>query len=438
MSRKKKRYGIAFADLTCRSNGGILHRGSPRRPLRETATEYLLGDPIFHHLDRPTRDHPAACAPQAVFGEALRCVTEPPKNLDRLVGHVETDLVAHHLGDRGLVSRRQSTLRIGSGAIEKKLCGIEVHRHLGDLPLDALEFAKRAAELATVHRMLARQIEGVASDCERASGIADALCVEAFDLALETSGRQQHLPGSDPAVLKVELAPSLAAHEAALLAERKARCSPLDQHRADAVDPLPEPDINEKQRRVRTVGREDFGAIDPEALAVRGRRCFQIGGCGSGFGLRHAQRDHLLACEELREIALLLLGTRIFGKGAERPEIAGLHRIGAAWAHERDLLDRDHGIHQRTALPAIGLRHGDPEQPLLGQHPGRVPWKARSVRPLQRVGREIALSKAAHCIAEGFLLGCKLEIHRALPETASFSAHRGPVYFSWTAGPQRH
>ena len=68
------------------------------------------------------------------------------------------------------------------------------------------------------------------------------------------------------------------------------------------------------------------------------------------------RRDDHAALQQVGQEARLLLRAGVFGEGADRAEIAGLHDVGAARADERDLLDRDHRIHQRAALAAVLLR----------------------------------------------------------------------------------
>ena len=74
-------------------------------------------------------------------------------DLHRLARDFEAGLVAGRLGDRGLVGRRQAVVGVGRGAIEQKLRAFELDRHVGELPLQALELAQRPAELLARQRM---------------------------------------------------------------------------------------------------------------------------------------------------------------------------------------------------------------------------------------------------------------------------------------------
>src|SRR5262249_47403261 len=152
------------------------------------------------------------------------------------VRHLEADLIAGGLGDGRLIGRRKATVRIGGSAVEKKLRALELDRHVGEFPLQALELAQRAAELLTRRRMLARLVESITSERESARGIADALDVEARHLLLEAAGPEQHVLGRHAAIVEVQLAPLLAAHEGRRLADDEAGRAALDDHRADAAD----------------------------------------------------------------------------------------------------------------------------------------------------------------------------------------------------------
>src|SRR5579871_4613215 len=145
--------------------------------LVEPAVEYMLGNAILENLDRAAGDHPAARAPHAIFDQRLAAVAERAHGLHRFAGDLEARLVAGSLGDRGLVSGRKAAVGIGGGAVEEKLRAFELDRHLGELPLQALELADRPAELLARSRIGARRVIGIASEGERAGGVADALDV---------------------------------------------------------------------------------------------------------------------------------------------------------------------------------------------------------------------------------------------------------------------
>src|SRR5882757_11482218 len=120
--------------------------------------------------------------------------------------------------------------------------------------------------------MLARLIEGIAPERERARGIAEALDVETGHLLLEAAGPEQHVLRRDAAVLEMELAPFLAAHELRRLADGEARRVALDDDRADAAHTGPIAHIDEKDRGVWAEGGKQLAAVDDVVRAVGLRR----------------------------------------------------------------------------------------------------------------------------------------------------------------------
>src|SRR4051794_33848644 len=136
--------------------------------LVEAAIEDVLGNAVLENLYRAAGDHPAAAAAHAVFDQRLAAVAESAHGLHGFMRHLEADLVAGSLGDGRLVGRREAAIGIGGGAVEEELRAFELDRHVGELPLQALELAQRAAELLARRCMLARLVEGVASERQRA------------------------------------------------------------------------------------------------------------------------------------------------------------------------------------------------------------------------------------------------------------------------------
>src|SRR3981189_3063836 len=110
--------------------------------------------------------------------------------------------------------------------------------------------------------MLARLVEGIAPEGERARRIAEALDVEARHLFLEAAGAEQDVLRRDAAILEMQLAPFLAAHELPRAADGKARPIGLDDDRADAAQTGRIAHIDEKDRGIRAEGGEQLAAVD--------------------------------------------------------------------------------------------------------------------------------------------------------------------------------
>src|SRR5882672_9108044 len=157
------------------------------RALREAPLEHAFCDPVLEDLDRAAGDHPATAAAHAVLDQFLLRVAEPAHHLQRFVGDLVPRLIAERLGDRGLLRRRESAVGARRGPVKQELPGVELHFHLGELPLKTLEFAQQAPELLALHRPLPRSFVGVTAERERARRVADPLDVEARDLLLETA-----------------------------------------------------------------------------------------------------------------------------------------------------------------------------------------------------------------------------------------------------------
>src|SRR6185503_1276769 len=247
------------AALSCRSRASALGKAAPENP---------FGDAVLEDLDRAAGDHPAAAAAHAVFDQLFLAVAEAAHHLQRLVRHVEPGAVAVGLGDRGLLWRLKAAVGVGGSAVQQELRGVELHLHVGELPLQALELGEQLAELLALERPAARALEGVAAERERARGVADALDVEAADLLLETAFLEQHHVGWDVNVVEVQLGPLFAGHEGGGLTPPDAWDRLLDENGTDAADAGTEANVGEDHIGIRRVRGEDLLAVDEVAIAV--------------------------------------------------------------------------------------------------------------------------------------------------------------------------
>src|SRR5215213_8573653 len=141
--------------------------------LVEAAVEHVLGDAVLQHLDRAAGDHPAAAAPHAIFDERRLAIAGRAHDLHRLVRDLEAGLIAGGLRHRGLIGRRQPFVGVGGSAIKQKLRALEFDRHVGELPLQALEFGERPAELLAHAGVLARPVVAIAAERQRPRGVAE-------------------------------------------------------------------------------------------------------------------------------------------------------------------------------------------------------------------------------------------------------------------------
>src|SRR5688572_6909721 len=185
--------------------------------LGKAAPENALGDAVLEDLDRAAGDHPAAAAAHAVLDQLFLAVAQAAHDLQRFVGDVEAGAVAVSLGDRGLVGRRETAVGVGGGAVEQELRRVELHLHVGEFPLDALELGEQPAELLAFQRPRPGALEGVAPQRERTRGVAYALDVEAADLLFEAAFLEQHHIGGDLHVIEMKLRPLFTGHESGRL-----------------------------------------------------------------------------------------------------------------------------------------------------------------------------------------------------------------------------
>jgi len=161
----------------------------------------------------------------------------------------------------------------------------------------------------------------------------------------------------------------------------------------------------------RGVGLEYLDAVDAVAIAVGRRRRGEIGDRAARFGLGHADGDHRFAAKNLAEITVFLVSAAIFGEHAHRAEVAGLNHIRAARTGFGHRFNRQNRIHQRAALPAIGLGKSNAHQALFGHQLRHVPRVLGLVRAGECAGFQMLLRKAADGIAELLLFGGKFEVH---------------------------
>src|SRR5215831_889620 len=265
--------------------------------------------------------------------------------------------------------------------------------------------------------MLARLVEGITPERQRARGVAEALDVETRHLLLEAARSQQDVLRRNAAIFEMEFAPLFAAHEARGLPDGKARRAALDDHRADAADTWPVAHIDQKNPRVRAEAGKQLAAVDDVMRAVGLRAGLEVGRRRTRVGLGDAEAHHHASLQEVGQPTRLLLWRSIFGEGADRSEIAELHHVGAARADGGDLLDGDDRVHERAALAAIGLGKADAHETVRAHQLRDVERIARVVRALERIFFEVRERETANRVGEGLLLFGEVELHLEYPQT---------------------
>ena len=120
--------------------------------------------------------------------------------------------------------------------------------------------------------------------------------------------------------------------------------------------------IDDERIRLRAVGDPEFRAVQDVAVAALLRAKLHRDDVGAGAGLRHGERAEMLAGDELRQIARLLLGPAP-AEDLVHAEV-GMRAVGEAdrAGGARNLLHRDAMFEIAEPGAAIGLRDGDAVQ----------------------------------------------------------------------------
>src|SRR5919205_3803594 len=95
----------------------------------------------------------------ALDRELLR-VPVAAEDLDRLAGLPAGRLGGEELRLRALLAVRPALLPEPRGAVDEQARGVDLGRHVGELPLDRLEVADPLAELPPLERVCARRVVG--------------------------------------------------------------------------------------------------------------------------------------------------------------------------------------------------------------------------------------------------------------------------------------
>ena len=204
----------------------------------------------------------------------------------------------------------------------------ELRRHVGDLPLQALEVAERLvadpALAHVLHRVLERALRG--ADAHRR--VAAAFVVDVRDqrlerLAVRGVAPQQHVGGLDAHVVERELGLARRAqpHLHVRAGDGHARRLEVDDHRADALGAraLGEAAPHEARHRFVPAGHVVLVGVEAEAVAVGREAGAHVADGGAGFGLADADAEQAVAARGGREPAIAeLVGAEVLDRAGGR------------------------------------------------------------------------------------------------------------------------
>ena len=203
------------------------------RPRRQQA----VGDEVAHHLHGAAADGEHAGVAHHALERQPAPVAGGAMDLERLVGHLLRHLGREGLGLGRLERIREAGARVDRGAMDEQAGRVELDRHVGQLPADALEVADGPAELPPGARVGQRQLVRALGQPEGHRGGAEPLAVVGVHQLLEAVGRaDQHVVPGHAAAVEVQppLRDAAQPHGAVALADAESRRVTLDEDAADA------------------------------------------------------------------------------------------------------------------------------------------------------------------------------------------------------------
>ena len=380
---------------------GIERRGAhvmtPRQATRANAAKELACHDDALHLVGALVDLGDLRVAHHPLEREVAGVAGPAEQLHGIRGHLHRDVGGVALG-RGAEERQVgvAALGLGRGDVDHLAGGLELHRHVGEHELHALEVGDRLAELAPLPDVRERLVERPLGDADGLGADGDAGVVERREGDLQPGADlADDAVAGDAGAVEDELAggAALDAELALLLAEGEARVALLHDERGDVVAALAV-GVGHGEHRV-VLG--DTGVGDPGLLAgehpvvaVTHRAALHRGGVGAGLALREPVRERGLPRRERGEVA----GLDVVVRGDDQRHRAELVDRGdqrAARADPGDLLDDDAGRQGVGPHAAVLLGHVRREE--VAGHEGvvRLLRVAGLLVDRRRVGGDLVL-----------------------------------------------
>src|SRR5262249_47511274 len=151
---------------------------------------------------------------------------------------------------------------------------------------------------------------------------------------------------------------------------------------------------------VRPVGDPHLGAVDDETVALLLGAGADRGGVGAGIGLGDRERADVLAGNELRQVALLLLGVAVQAQLVDAQ--VGVGAIGEPDRARgaRDFLHGDAMFEIAEPEPTPGLADRDAVNAELAEFGPEVAWEGVAAVDLLGARRNMRGCEAAHTLAQ--------------------------------------
>ena len=98
-----------------------------------------------------------------IFNDGVTAITRASHRLQGFVGDIPAGLIAGQFGHRRAVRAGQAVLAFHGCFVKQELRRLQLHGHLGKLPLNPLEFAQRAVELLADQHVFTGDVETVST-----------------------------------------------------------------------------------------------------------------------------------------------------------------------------------------------------------------------------------------------------------------------------------
>src|SRR4051794_4337579 len=343
---------------------------------------------------------------EVALGRELLGVAVAAEHLDRLARPVARDARREQLGLRALDRVRAPRVLEPRGAPRERARRLDLGLHVGELVLDRLEAADRAAERVTLAGVRRREVERRLRDADGLRRDADAPAVERRQRDAHPGARRAEPLGRR--VLEEQIG-----GRARVLAELLLLAGDAEPVRAlaheEAADALAVAREDVERVRVGAVGDPLLGAVQAAVGVARAHRCR----VAPRARLGQAERAQLVALRRRRNEALdLLLAPEGQDRQLPRADVDAERRPQPRVA-ARDLLHGEDVGQVVGARAAVLGGDADAQQPELAHVAQRLDWKAVLAVPGRRLRRHLVVGEAPREVADlALLVGQLVEAHR--------------------------